>query len=313
MLSRTADSLYWLSRYIERAENLARILGVAERLATLPSAYAGASSEWESAIATAACGPAFFNNYSQATRANVIEFIVASDANTSSIRRCVETARTNARSVRTALTTEMWEIINGLWHEVQKFKLKNIDPSQLAKFLTVIQEASLRFDGAAYRTMLRTDHFRFQRIGMFLERSDNIARLMDVKYHVLLPEQEPVGGGLDYFQWSAILRAVGALTSYNWVYRDNVKPWLVADFMILRMEQPRSLISSYENLNRQLDGLAEQYGRQGQAQRLARTTFANLQNQNIDDLFQSGLHEFLTEFISSNNALGAAVTEQYLL
>jgi uncharacterized alpha-E superfamily protein len=313
MLSRTADSLYWLSRYIERAENLARILGVAERLSTLPSAYAGASSEWESAIATAACGPAFFNTYSQASRANVIEFIVASEANDSSIRKCVETARTNARSVRTALTTEMWEIINGLWHEVQKFKLKNIDPSQLAKFLTVIQEASLRFDGAAYRTMLRTDHFHFQRIGMFLERSDNIARLMDVKYHVLLPEQEPVGGGLDYFQWSAILRAVGALTSYNWVYRDNVKPWLVADFMILRLEQPRSLISSYENLNRQLDSLSEKYGRQGQAQRLARAAFANLQNQNIDDLFQSGLHEFLTGFIQSNDALGAAVTEQYLL
>ncbi len=313
MLSRTADSLYWLSRYIERAENLARILGVAERLATLPSAYAGASSEWESAIATAGCGEAFYNSYSQATRANVIEYIVASEANPSSIRICVETARTNARSVRTALTTEMWEIINGLWHEVQKFKLKNIDPSQLAKFLAIIQEASLRFDGAAYRTMLRTDHFRFQRIGMFLERSDNIARLMDVKYHVLLPETEPVGGGLDYFQWSAILRAVGALTSYNWVYRDNVKPWLVADFMILRPEQPRSLISSYENLNRQLDGLAEQYGRQGQAQRIARATYAKLQNQNIDDLFQSGLHEFLTVFISSNNALGAAVTEQYLL
>jgi uncharacterized alpha-E superfamily protein len=313
MLSRTADNLYWLSRYIERAENLARILGVAERLATLPSAYSGASSEWESAIATAACGPAFFNNYSHATRANVIEFIVASDANSSSIRACIETARTNARAVRTALTTEMWEIINGVWLEVQKFKLKDIDPSQLARFLSVIQEASLRFDGTAYRTMLRTDHFRFQRIGTFIERADNIARLMDVKYHVLLPATEPVGGGLDYFQWSAILRAVGALTSYNWVYRDNVKPWLVADFMILRLEQPRSLISSYENLNRQMDSLAEQYGRQGQAQRLARETYARLQNQNIDDLFQSGLHEFLTGFIASNDALGAAVTEQYLL
>jgi uncharacterized alpha-E superfamily protein len=313
MLSRTADSLYWLSRYVERAENLARILGVAERLSTLPSAYAGTSSEWESAILTAACGPAFFNNYSEATRANVIEFIVASDANSSSIRNCIQTARANARAVRTAITTEMWEIINGCWHEVQKFKLKNIDPSQLARFLSVIQEASLRFDGAAYRTMLRTDHFRFQRIGTFIERADNIARLMDVKYHVLLPAEEPVGGGLDYFQWSAILRAVGALTSYNWVYRDNVKPWLVADFMILRLEQPRSLISSYENLNRQLDSLAEQYGRQGQAQRLARATFANLENQSIDELFQFGLHEFLTEFIAENNALGAAVAEQYLL
>ena len=313
MLSRTADNLFWLSRYVERAENLARILGVAERLATLPSAYAGASSEWESAIATAGCTDAFYNNYSHASRANVIEFIVASKANHSSIRACIETARANARAVRTALTTEMWEIINSVWHEVQKFKLKDIDPNQLARFLSVIQEASLRFDGTAYRTMLRTDHFRFQRIGTYIERADNIARLMDVKYHVLLPEQEQVGGGLDYFQWSAILRAVGALTSYNWVYRDNVKPWLVADFMILRPEQPRSLISSYENLSRQLDSLAERYGRQGPAQRRARATYASLQNQNIDDLFQSGLHEFLTGFITDNNALGAAMAEQYLL
>jgi uncharacterized alpha-E superfamily protein len=313
MLSRTADSLYWLSRYVERAENLARILDVAQRLATLPSAYAGASSEWESAIATAACSGEFYNTYAKATRQNVVEFIVASDANSSSIRNCVEIARTNARAVRTALTTEMWEIINGLWHEVQKFKLRNIEPSQLARFLSVVQEASLRFDGAAYRTMLRTDHFRFQRLGTYIERADNIARLLDVKYHVLLPEQEPVGGGLDYFQWSAILRSVGALTSYNWVYRDNVKPWLVADFLILRLEQPRSLISSYENINRQLDALAEKYGRQGSPQRIARATFAKLQNQDIDELFQSGLHEFLTDFTADNNWLGGAVAEQYLV
>jgi uncharacterized alpha-E superfamily protein len=313
MLSRTADSLFWLSRYVERAENLARILQVAQRLATLPSAYAGASSEWESAIATAACSDAFYNSYDKANRQNVVEFIVASDANSSSIRNCVEIARTNARAVRTAITTEMWEIINGLWHEVQKFKLRNIEPTQLARFLSVVQEASLRFDGAAYRTMLRTDHFRFQRIGTFIERADNIARLLDVKYHVLLPEQEPVGGGLDYFQWSAILRSVNALTSYNWVYRDNIKPWLVADFLILRLEQPRSLISSYENINRQLDALAEKYGRQGAAQRISRATFAKLQNQDIDELFQSGLHEFLTEFIADNNWLGGAVAEQYLM
>jgi uncharacterized alpha-E superfamily protein len=177
----------------------------------------------------------------------------------------------------------------------------------------MIQEASLRFDGTAYRTMLRTDHFRFQRLGTFIERADNIARLLDVKYHVLLPETETVGGGLDYFQWSAILRSVGALTSYNWVYRDNVKPWLVADFLILRMEQPRSLISSYENICRQLDHLSERYGRQGASQRTARTIYGKLQNQTIDDLFQSGLHEFLTDFMVENNQLGMAVSSQYLV
>jgi uncharacterized alpha-E superfamily protein len=206
----------------------------------------------------------------------------------------------------------MWEVVNTAWHDLQKLNPKTMGPSELARFLAMVQEASLRFDGAAYRTMLRTDHFWFQRLGTFIERADNIARLLDVKYHVLLPEHEPVGGGLDYFQWSAILRAVGALTSYHWVYRESVEPWLVADFLILRTEQPRSLISSYENINRFLDRLAETYGRQGPAQRVARATYAQLQNTDVDTLFQSGLHEFLTAFIADNNRLGAAVSQQYL-
>jgi uncharacterized alpha-E superfamily protein len=175
-----------------------------------------------------------------------------------------------------------------------------------------VKQASLRFDGAAYRTMLRTDHYYFQRLGTFVERADNTARLLDVKYHVLLPDKEPVGGGLDYFQWSSILRAVSALTSYHWVYRENVQPWLVADFLILRPQQPRSLISCYTEINAQLDQLADAYGRQGPAQRLARSMLARLQNADIDAVFQSGLHEFLTEFLAENNKLGAAITEQYL-
>ncbi|MGL5115267.1 MAG: alpha-E domain-containing protein [Beijerinckiaceae bacterium] len=312
MLSRMADSVYWLSRYIERAENLSRILDVAQRLAALPSAYAGTANEWSSALATAACTDLYDQTHDKVTREAVIQFIVAGENNPSSIRACVETARANARAVRTALTSEMWEVINGLWHDVQKFRKKDLDPNQLAKFLAVVQEGSLRFDGAAYRTMLRTDHFRFQRLGTFIERADNIARLLDVKYHLLLPENEPVGGGLDYFQWSAILRSVGALTSYNWIYRDNVRPWLVADFLILRPEQPRSLVSSYDNLNYHLNLLAEQYGRQGPSQRIARATYGGLQNQEIEALFQSGLHEFLTSFTADNNRLGAAIHTQYL-
>jgi uncharacterized alpha-E superfamily protein len=312
MLSRMADNLFWLSRYMERAENLARILDVAQRLSALPSAYAGASNEWESAIATAACAESFFNTYEEATRENVIAFIVAHDANPTSIRACLETARANARAVRTAMTGEMWEIVNTAWNDMQPVKLASMSPGQLATFLQSVKETSLRFDGAAYRTMLRTDHFWFQRLGTFVERADNIARLLDVKYHVLLPEWEPVGGGLDYFQWSSILRSVSAVTSYHWVYRENIRPWLVADFLILRPEQPRSLISCYASLNEFLDRLADAYGRQGKAQRLARATYARLQNSETETIFQSGLHEFLTEFIAENNGLAAAVSEQYL-
>ncbi|HRJ69034.1 MAG TPA: alpha-E domain-containing protein [Beijerinckiaceae bacterium] len=312
MLSRTADNLFWLSRYIERAENLARILDVASRMATLPSAYAGSSNEWESAIATAACTDLFHSKYGTATRENVIEFLIASPDNPSSIRQCIETARSNARAVRTAMTAEMWETINDAWLHIQKLDLRKLDAARLPNFLNFVKEASLRFDGAAYRTMLRTDHYWFQRLGVFIERADNTARLLDVKYHVLLPEKEPIGGGLDYFQWSSILRAVSALTSFSWVYRETVKPWLVADFLILSRKQPRSLVSTYAEINRVLDQLSEGYGRRGPSQRLARHTFGKLQNAEIQAIFQGGLHEFLTEFTAENNALGQAINEQYL-
>jgi uncharacterized alpha-E superfamily protein len=312
VLSRMADSLYWLSRYTERAENLARILGVAQRLAVLPSAYAGVSNEWESAIATAACREDFYSVYTEATRENVITYIVGGETNPCSIRRCIETARANARSVRTAITTEMWQILNDAWNTLQRVDPVKLTPSELSLFLESVKETSLRFDGAAYRTMLRTDQFWFQRLGTLVERADNMARLLDVKYHVLLPEKEPVGGGLDYFQWSSILRSVNALTSYHWVYRENVKPWLVADFLILRPEQPSSLISCTTSINEYLDELAEAYGRQGPAQQAARAITARLENTNMDTIFQSGLHEFLAEFLADNNRLGAAISKQYL-
>jgi uncharacterized alpha-E superfamily protein len=160
--------------------------------------------------------------------------------------------------------------------------------------------------------MLRTDAYWFQRLGTFVERADNMARLLDVKYHVLLPEKEAVGGGLDYFQWASILRSVNALTSFHWVYRKTIEPWLVADFLILRREQPRSLVSCYGELHDYLDKLADAYGRQGPAQRQARATLAQLSNTDIERLFQSGLHEFLTDFIAGNNDLGNAITKQYL-
>jgi uncharacterized alpha-E superfamily protein len=312
MLSRTAENLYWLSRYVERAENLARILDVAQRLAALPSTYAGASNVWESAIATAACNAAFDAIYKESTRQNVVRFIADSPANSSSIKACIETARGNARAVRTTITSEMWEILNDCWNEIKHADVERMSAAELSAFLNRVKDASLAFDGAAYRTMLRTDQYWFQRLGTFVERADNMARILDVKYHVLLPDQAPVGGGLDYFQWASILRSVSALTSFHWVYRENVKPWLVADFLILRREQPRSLISCYLALNDYLDQIADAYGRQGPAQQIARATTARLQNADMDEIFQSGLHEFLTAFIDENNRLGLAISSQYL-
>ncbi|MGA2944270.1 MAG: alpha-E domain-containing protein [Xanthobacteraceae bacterium] len=313
MLSRTADNLYWLARYVERAEYLARILDTTLRLTALPLAYVGESNEWESAVATAGCASAFFAAHDEANEETVTEFLAFSTSNPSSIRNCFENARLNARAVRTALTIEMWDSINSAWLELKKWGNGPSSREEFARFLRWVMGSSLNFDGSAYRTMLRNDAYWFSRLGVYMERADNTARILDVKYHLLLPAQEHVGGPLDYFQWTSILRSVSALTAYHWVYRENVKPWLVADLLMLRDEMPRSLANCYENLVQNLDRIAKSYGRQGPAQRQARTIRARLENSKIEGIFQSGLHEFIDGFIEDNNQLGSAVAQQYLL
>jgi uncharacterized alpha-E superfamily protein len=313
MLARTADSLYWLARFVERAEYLARILDGTIRLTNLPLDYIGSSNEWQSAVATAGNVQLFEENYPEANEQNVIHFLALSTANPSSIRNCLESARANARSVRTALTAEMWETINGAWIELQRYDNGPGTREEIMRFLRWVQETSLRFDGSAYRTMLRNDSYWFTRLGLHIERADNTARILDVKYHLLLPRLEPIGGSLDYFQWAAILRSVSALTAYHWVYREKVQPWLVADLLILNEQMPRSLASCYENLVRYLDEIAGTYGRQGPSQRLARTIHSRLESSRMEAIFQRGLHEFTIEFIADNNSLGSAISQQYLM
>src|SRR5476649_9984 len=314
MLSRTAENLYWLARYVERAEYLARTIEATLRVTALPNTYIGKTNEWDSALLTAGVSTSFYEIYEEADEHNVVEYLSFSPANPSSIRNCIENARLNSRSVRTALTSEMWDNINSAWIDLQEVWGKGTKTrEELAKFLRFVLETSLRFDGSAYRTMLRNDAYWFSRLGLYIERADNTARILDVKYHLLLPDNERVGGPLDYFQWAAILRSVSALTAYHWVYRDSLKPWLVADLLILKEEMPRSLASCYEAIVSNLDRIAGAYGRQGPAQRQARGIRTRLQNARMDGIFQSGLHEFIGDFITETNSLGGAITEQFLV
>jgi uncharacterized alpha-E superfamily protein len=207
----------------------------------------------------------------------------------------------------------MWEAINGAWLELNRFRGRRLRGEELSRFLGWVKEASLRFDGSAYRTMLRNDFYWFLRLGAHIERADNTARILDVKYHLLLPEDERVGGGLDYYQWTAILRAVSAVTSYHWVYRESLKPWLIADLLILNDQMPLSLAACYAAIVRDLDEVARTYGLHGPAQRRARAIRSNLENTTVEGIFASGLHEFVTDFIEENTKLGAAITRQYLV
>jgi uncharacterized alpha-E superfamily protein len=313
MLSRTADNLYWLSRYTERADFVARILDATMRLAALPASYGGERNEWEGAVAAAGNLDEFKRLYSAVNEDTVRDFLAFSPNNPSSIANAIEVARENARAVRTALTTEMWEAINGAWLELKGFNGAEMNREEFARFLEWVKNVSLSFDGSAYRTMLRNDAYWFTRLGLAIERADNTARILDVKYHMLLPQTERVGGSLDYFQWTTILREVSALTAYHWVYRQSVKPWLVADLLILNRQMPRSLANCYELLVRHLDLVADAYGRRGPSQRLASAMQARLSGTKIDGIFALGMHEFITDFVSENNKLGAAIAEQYLV
>lgn len=318
MLARTADNLFWLARYMERADFIARTIEATLRLEYLPRGGAeDPRTEWLSALEAAGAHESFEEKYGEINETDAVEYLTFDRDNPSSICNCLEYARANGRAVRTALTAETWTAINDAWLELKRFEAtrraaKELSRDALTRFLDYVKKASLDFDGACYRTMLRNDAYYFNRVGLFLERADNTARLLDVKYHLLLPANEQIGGPLDYFQWVAILRAVSANTAYHWVYRDRVKPWHVADLLILRSEMPRSLIYCYENLDRSLDDLARGNGSSGGAQRLARGMVQKLERSRMDDIFQGGLHEFVTDFIEDNARLASTISEQYL-
>lgn len=309
MLARTADSLYWMGRYIERADFVARILEATLRLAAIPTRGDGnADAVWASCLASAAEAGAIPRPY---TERAVREHLAFSTDNGSSIACCLTRARTNARSVRTALTVELWEAVNGAWNGLAE-QGRPTRRDDFARFLEWVKTVTLSVEGATSRTMLRNDGYCFLRLGAAVERADNTARLLDVKYHLLLPEGERVGGQLDYFQWTTLLREVSALTAYRWVYRDNVKPWLVADLLVLNRQMPRSLASCQSSIVRYLDRLAEEYGRRGAAQRIAADRMRAFEGAGIDGIFQSGLHEYIQEFLAENHRLGRAITDQYL-
>jgi len=318
MLARTADNIYWVSRYLERADFLARLIEASSRISALPTAYAAKQDEWTSVLIASGADETFPDHFEVANEANVTAYLAFDERNPSSIRNCIQFARTNARAVRTAVTVEMWEHINSAWLKLKSFERQHPEPTAIDRealngFLDFVKETSSLYDGHGYRTMLRNDVYFFARLGVSLERADNTARVLDVKYQLLLPENETVGGSVDYFQWSTILRSVSALTAYHWVYRESIKPWNVADLLILRPEMPRSLLSCYGEVVRWLDAIGNQYGRHGAAQRQARAIKRKLEGASIKEIFQSGLHEFVDGFITETNGLASAIAEQYLL
>lgn len=311
MLGRAAASLYWMCRYMERAENMARLLDVGYRMSLSPGLDGGHREQWDSTLQAAALAPAFYERNDEPSLAAVRDFMLFDADNAGSVRNCLLAARSNARSVRTAITTEMWESINGTWLEFDRIRPSAVSSNDLPALLDWIKRNTAQFRGAMLNTILRDDGYAFAQLGTFIERADNTARILDVKYYVLLPRSDLVGSDLDNRQWSMILRAASAHRSYRHVYRDRHKAWNIADFLILRHEMPRSLAHCYSWITSTLRDLEAFYGTRYECHDLGERIYDQLNKGDMEVIFQSGLHEFLTEFIASNNALGTSVAESY--
>lgn len=309
MLSRAADSMFWLARYVERMESLARLLEAAQLMAGLSSA----SEEWRSALIAAGCDTAFEKTGREVNAETVAAFICCDKSNPSSILSCLENARINGRAMRTALTRDMWDAVNEAYMRGRNMTAADFTPERLPETLDWVRTVATQFSGAYRGTMLRNEIYYFTRLGSYLERADNTARILDVKYHLLLPQHSGVGGMLDYYQWTSVLRAVSAVRAYQWVYREEVKPWNVAELLILRPEMPRSLRACYDEIGKCLDAIADLHGgRRGEPHRLAGALSAQLRYGRIADIFQSGLHEYLTEFIDRTADLGTRISDYYM-
>jgi uncharacterized alpha-E superfamily protein len=310
MLSRTASNLYWIGRYMERAEFTTRLIEATLRLSSLSYGADAASAAWESALAVVGRGPARGEPAPPgATAFNVCRTLALDMDNPNSVRSCLARARDNARSARNALTSEVWQAINRAWLDIRDRTSPGGTQSTLS-LVEALKADSRGFEGALVR-MLRHESFWFMRLGSAIERGDNTARLLDVKYYLLLPKGQQVGGVLDRDQWTAILQTVSARNAYRLFYQDTLKPWLVADMLLFRSELPRSVVGTSTEVVDLLADIGGRTGRQGEADRLARLRHTQLTETNIDAVFRGGLHEFLKDYIAQNNQLDAAISHQF--
>ncbi|SOC42041.1 uncharacterized alpha-E superfamily protein [Rhizobium subbaraonis] len=309
MLGRTANGLYWMFRYIERAENTARLIDAGLRM-SLTRSDSG-DDDWDGVLQSAGVREDYDKVHPSLSGLDAVDYLLRDKANASSVMSCVEAARNNARMVRTALTRETWEAVNECWIELKQVLARKARSTDLPEIIDTIKRRAGLIRGAFHGTMLRDDIYNFARIGTFIERADNTARILDVKYYVLLPAISQVGSSLDNMQWESILRSVSAHRSYGWVYDGEYRPANIADFLILNPRMPRSLAFSYDKIVSNLGFLAQQYGETHAAHETASATLTLLQNRSMDDIMDQGLHEFIEEFIVQNNRLGQEISDGY--
>jgi len=312
MLSRTAEGLFWMSRYVERMANTARLLDAGRRLDALPRREGAPDSEWTSIVIASGSSGTFPGDPKDATGKSVCEHLIRDETNPSSIVACINAARQNAKAVRPSLTSEVWEAINQTHDELKKHLAKDLDHKNLSAFLDWVRGRAALFGGATAETMLRNERNGFIQLGKWFERADATARLLDVKYHVLLPDVADVGGGLDYLQWLQVLRAANSSTAFRHVYGRNLDAEGVVDLLVLNRDSPRSLRTALSHLYGELDTLAqEQDAPQQDLVHKVRAKYTRLMDLTVEEIFAVGLHEWLTNFIVDVNILASQTADVF--
>ena len=314
MLSRTAENLYWTARYIERADSIARLLEVAYRIHLIPNTSEGYQNEWESILAAAGIKQDYLNNYNEITK-NKIEYFLLFDPNNSScVKACIESARNNLKMVRTAVTLEVWNSVNTWYHELADYDKKKYDSKNLPQILDWIKRQVNLVKGTINNTQLINDGFDFIYLGVFYERADFTARIIDVKYYILLPSSSYVGTQVDNFQWSIMLRSVSAYRGFKWAYGNSQIDYKkIIDFLILSNMCPRSIFYAVDKIQYHLGRLTQFYNCDNAANRNVKKIHKGFINSNAEEIIDFGLHEFLTKFIDDMSTTYSDLEEVYFL
>lgn len=309
MLGKTAGGLFWMFRGLERAENTARLIEAGFRIALTRST--DPASDWRSVIVSSAQQAAFEAKYDAYTSQNVSDFLLREPSNPSAVLSVIKAARDNARLVRTALTTEVWVAVNETWMVLTDLLKSSIPEAELPQALDIIRQQSALVRGALYGTMLRNDIYNFCRLGTFIERADSTARIIDVKYHALLPSPSYVGSKLDNVQWEMVLRSVSGHRSFRHAVQDDYNAANITKFLILDPRFPRSLAFCANRLVENLDELRQEYGGDSDSLNAALAFHSRITDRDIGAIFDEGLHEYLSQAITEIASIGARIEQQY--
>ncbi|MEB6662837.1 alpha-E domain-containing protein [Achromobacter ruhlandii] len=326
MLSRTADNLFWMCRYTERAENTARMLDVNLQMSLLPQDAQTREGSWNAVLRISELHRLYHAKHAAISPQDVLQYMVRDAENPSSIYSCMRAARENARAVRGSLTTEVWETYNTTWLELLKHLHTGLLERNPGEFFEWVKFRSHLARGVTIGTMLEDEALYFLRIGMHLERADNTARMLDVKFHERdgngngTPQQQQDGRGeghasgalqSEFYRWSALLSSVSGLEIYRKVYRDVITPDRVAELLILHPDMPRSLLAAMRAVSEDLARVSNQ--RSTETQRRAGMLCAELQFGRVEDILRSGLHQYLEHFLDRINDLGNRISQDFLV